>query len=43
MDRSGKQQHTRYLLARAGFGATPSKLEEAAHKPLRKVVRQLLR
>lgn len=31
----------RYLYNRAGFGATPAQLEEATHKPLRKVVRQL--
>ncbi|UHG91043.1 DUF1800 domain-containing protein [Spirosoma oryzicola] len=43
MDKLSKQQHARYLLARAGFGATPAELEEATHKPLRKVVRQLLR
>ncbi|QMW02843.1 DUF1800 domain-containing protein [Spirosoma foliorum] len=36
-----RQQQTRYLFARAGFGATPAELDEAARKPLKKVVRQL--
>ncbi|MBD2756209.1 DUF1800 domain-containing protein [Spirosoma validum] len=33
----------RYLYSRAAFGATPAELEEMARKPLRKVVRQLVR
>ena len=33
----------RYLLSRAGFGATPAEIDEAAGKSLRKVVRQLLK
>ncbi|GAB3962680.1 DUF1800 domain-containing protein [Spirosoma harenae] len=33
----------RYLYSRAGFGATPSELEDAAHKSLKKVVRQLVK
>ena len=31
----------RYLFARAGFGATPSELDEASGKSLRKIVRRL--
>ena len=31
----------RHLFGRAGFGATPAQVDEAARKPLRKVVRQL--
>ncbi|AUD05223.1 DUF1800 domain-containing protein [Spirosoma pollinicola] len=41
MDKLTKQQQTRYLFARACFGATSAELEEATRKPLRKVVRQL--
>lgn len=41
MDKLTRQQQTRYLFARAAFGATPTELDEAARKPLRKVVRQL--
>lgn len=43
MSNQTKQQQMRYLLARAGFGATPAELNEAAKKPLRKVVRQLFK
>lgn len=43
MDRLTRLDQTRYLFARAGFGATPTELEEAARKPLRKVVRQLFK
>ena len=38
-----KPQQMRYLLSRAGFGATPAEIDEAARKSLRKVVRQLLK
>ncbi|GAB4049147.1 DUF1800 domain-containing protein [Spirosoma litoris] len=43
MTNQTRQQQTRYLLARAGFGATPAELDEAARKPLKKVVRQLFK
>ncbi|MCX6214790.1 DUF1800 domain-containing protein [Spirosoma sp.] len=43
MDKLTRQQQTRHLFARAAFGATPAELEEASRKPLRKVVRQLLK
>ena len=36
-----RQQQTRYLFARAGFGATPTELDEASRKSLKKAVRQL--
>ncbi len=42
MDKLTRQQQTRYLFSRAGFGATPTELDEASRKPLRKVVRQLI-
>lgn len=42
MTNQTRQQQTRYLLARAGFGATPAELDEAAQKPLKKLVRQLI-
>ncbi|GAB2529446.1 DUF1800 domain-containing protein [Spirosoma aerophilum] len=41
MDKLTRQQQTRYLFARAAFGATPAELDEASRKPLRKAVRQL--
>ena len=43
MDKLTKQQQTRYLFARAGFGATPTELDEASRKSLKKVVRQLFK
>lgn len=43
MDKLTRQQQTRYLFARAVFGATPAELAEADRKSLRKVVRQLFR
>jgi uncharacterized protein (DUF1800 family) len=43
MDKLTRLQQTRYLFARAGFGATPAELNDAARKPLRKVVRQFIR
>lgn len=42
MDKQTRLQQTRYLLARAGFGATPAELETASQKSLRKLVRQLI-
>lgn len=42
MDKQTRLQQTRYLFARAGFGATPAELDAASRKPLRKVVRQLI-
>lgn len=42
MDKLTKQQQIRHLFARAGFGATPTELDETTdRKALRKVVRQL--
>ncbi|GAB3891574.1 DUF1800 domain-containing protein [Spirosoma agri] len=43
MDKLSRQQQTRYLFTRAGFGATPAELDEAARKSIRKVVRQLMK
>ncbi|MFD2936023.1 DUF1800 domain-containing protein [Spirosoma flavum] len=43
MDKQTKQQQTRYLFARAGFGGTPAELDEASRKSLKKVVRQLFK
>ncbi|GAB4028335.1 DUF1800 domain-containing protein [Spirosoma koreense] len=43
MDKLIKRQQIRYLFSRAGFGATPAELDDAARKSLHKTVRQLFR
>lgn len=42
MDKQTRLQQVRYLYSRAGFGGTPTELDDAARKSVRKVVRQLI-
>lgn len=43
MDKQQEYQQTRYLLSRAGFGATPAELEQAARQTRSRRIRQLLK